>query len=80
MNEFNIIIQAQQTCSDSKDVACLQFNVSSCGDMVNAFMQIIPKKGTFTNSTDTDETPHFGVLHQDLCYLPLHVMHIFGKG
>ena len=70
MNEFNIIIQAQQTFHDNRDVACLQFNVCNCVDVVNEFMQIIPKKGASTNSVDPDETPRFAASHQDLCYLP----------
>ena len=42
-----------------RGVACLEFNVRTCGDMVNAF----------TNSVDPNETPYNAASHQDLRYL-----------
>ena len=49
-------------------VACLIFNVSSCEDVVSAFMQKL-KKRAFTKSEDPDETPHNAASHHDLRYL-----------
>ena len=49
-----------------RDVAnCQKFNVPTCTDVVNAFMQKDCK-----NRVDPDETPQNVVSHQGLCYLP----------
>ena len=34
-----------------------KFNIRNCEDVVNAFLQVIQKKGTLTNSIKIDETP-----------------------
>ena len=41
-------------------------------------MQIISKKGAFSNSIDTDETPQNAASHQGLHYLP-YVKQILGN-
>ena len=40
----------------SRCVASLKFNVRSCGDLVNAFIEKTSKKGAFTSSVDPGET------------------------
>ena len=50
-----------------RGVACLKFNVRNYGDVIKAFMKKIPKKRTFANSVDPDETPQNAASHQGLC-------------
>ena len=57
------------TLNTQAGVADPKFKIRTSGNWVNAFMQMVNKKGITVNSVDSDETPQNVAFRQGLCFL-----------